>query len=186
MKKALTLILTITIACSLAACSNRQNDNDAAEEQTTITTTAATTTTAPATSTTAVPKEDSSKASQLKKAVQTALGSKEGSEITGDLNHGSFTYKYVREPETMYANERTEEAEKKAQKNAQRLVDEIKSIYPDEITFDRLYAAPIGSGDNGIDSVQYQFFYLNTQNQQLRIFADSDSEISFVECNFTW
>ena len=86
----------------------------------------------------------------------------------------------------MYANEQSEEFEKKAKDNAQKLIDSIKTFYGDKITFDREYTVTIGGGDNGLDSVQYQFFYLNTQNQQIKIYADSDGEISFAECNFTW
>lgn len=182
MKRALVLILAIALCFSFAACSNEK----AQEETTQPTTTAATTTTEPVEKTTAQPSENTAKGNELKAAVLGALENQNGAEISGDLKYGSFTYKYIRDPKIMYEYEQTDELEKKAMDNAQKLIDSIKDYYGDEITFNRLYQAPIGGNDNGLDSVQYQFFYLNTQNQQIKIFADSDGVISFVDCRFTW
>lgn len=187
MKKAFVIVLCSALCLSMAACSSQSESEDTTQAvKTTAPTTAVTTTTEPAVSTTAVPSENIQKGEELKTAVLGALGNENGAEITGDLKYGSFTYKFNREPETVYGEERSEELEEKAKENAQRLVDEISTFYTDDIVFNREYAAPIGNGDNGIDSVQYQFFYLNSQNQQLKIYADSDGTVSYAECGFTW
>ncbi|MCH5320146.1 MAG: hypothetical protein J1E36_00185 [Eubacterium sp.] len=182
MKKVLVLILTIAFCFLFAACSN----DNAQEETTEPTTTTTTTTTEPVEKTTAQPSENTAKGNELKEAVLNALENQNGAEISGDLKYGSFTYKFTRDPEIMYAYEQTEEFETKARDNAQKLIESIEVFYGDEITFDREYAYSIGGGDNGLDSVQYQFFYLNTQNQQIKVFADSDGVISFAQCRFTW
>lgn len=181
MKKILISILVIAFCFLLVSCSNEN-----AQEETTLSTTTATTTTEPVEKTTAQPSENTAKGNELKTAVLDALNNRNGAEISGDLKYGSFTYKFTRGPEVMYAHEQTEEFEIKARDNAQKLIESINAFYGDEITFDREYSSSVGDGDNGLDSVQYQFFYLNTQNQQIKVFADSDGVISFVECRFTW
>lgn len=182
MKKIIALATVMTIALTFYACSNQKS-----EKQTdTQPNTALTTTTEPATSTTAPVNEDSEKGDELKNAVLKGIDESSNGSITGDLSKGSFTYIYSRNPSAVYSNERSDEFEKKATDNADKLVQSIKALYGDEITFDRMYPAQIGTGDNGIDSVRYEFYYLNTQNQQLKIYADSDGMISYAECNFTW
>lgn len=185
MKKISILIISSLICISLAACANEQIQEESTQPITEAAT-AITTTTVPATSTTAPVNKNIKKGEELKMTVLSALDNEENAEVEGELSYGSFTYKFIRDAGVQYANERDEVFEKTAKQNADSLVEEIKELYSDEITFDREYAAPIGSGDNGIDSVQYQFFYLNTQNQQLKIFADSDGTICYAECNFTW
>lgn len=185
MKKLWAIIIVSAICISLAACTKEQPQEENTQPIT-QSTTAITTTTEPATSTTAPPAENTKKGEELRAAVLSALENEENAEIVGNLSYGSFTYKFIRDTKTQYANEREEAFEKTAKQNADSLVAEIKGLYGDEITFDRMYAAPVGNGDNGIDSVQYQFFYLNTQNQQLKVFADSDGTICYSECNFTW
>ncbi|MDE5984514.1 MAG: hypothetical protein K2H13_04595 [Eubacterium sp.] len=185
MKKLLAIAITAAICISLASCTKEQMQEESTQPITQPTT-AITTTTEPATSTTAAPSEDTQKGAKLKTAVLAALDNEEKAIIEGNLSCGSFTYKFIRDAKIQYENERSEEFAKTARQNADSLVEEIKELYGDEITFNREYAAPIGSGDNGIDSVQYQFFYLNTQNQQLKIFADSDGIVCYAECNFTW
>lgn len=182
MKKIVAIILAATVAVTFFACSKEKEQETEKPE----TTTSLTTTTEPATSTTAPVKENSEKASKLKKAVLNGIDESSNGSITGDLSKGSFTYIYSRNPSAVYANERTDEFEKKATDNAEKLVNSIKSLYGDEITFSKMYPAQIGTGENGIDSVRYEFYYLNTQNQQLKIYADSDGTISYAECNFTW
>lgn len=185
MKKVFAIIISTAICISFAACAKEQVQEESTQP-TAQPTTAITTTTEPATSTTAPPSKNSQKGEELKEAVLSALDHNENAAIEGELSYGSFTYKFIRDAEVQYQNERSDEFEQAARQNADSLVEEIKDLYGDEITFDRAYAAPIGSGDNGIDSVQYQFFYLNTQNQQLKIFADSDGVVCYAECNFTW
>lgn len=182
MKKIIALIVVIAVGITFYACS-KQEENDLTEAQPS---TALTTTTEPATSTTAPVNENSEKGDKLKNAVLKGIDESSNGSITGDLSKGSFKYIYSRNPSAVYANERSEEFEKKATDNADKLVQSIKALYGDEITFDRMYPAQIGTGDNGIDSVRYEFYYLNTQNQQLKIYADSDGMISYAECNFTW
>lgn len=182
MKKIIALVVVITIGLTFYACSNEKEQT----AETTENTTSLTTTTEPVTSTTAPVKKDADKGEKLKEAVLKGIGESENGSITGDLSKGSFTYIYSRNPSAVYANERSDEFEKKATDNAEKLVKSIKGLYGDEITFDRMYPAQIGTGDNGIDSVRYEFYYLNTQNQQLKIYADSDGVISYAECNFTW
>lgn len=185
MKRTSAILLCAVICISLISCTNNQQqqetDSPAISQQPTITTT-----TEPSTSTTAPVKEDAFKGEKLKEAVTETLGNKDGAVIDGNLSQGGFTYKFSRDAEAMYADERSAEAQQLARDNADKLIAEIQSFYDDEIAFDRIYASPIGSGDNGIDSVRYEIFYYNTQNQQIKIFADSDGEISFVQCKFTW
>lgn len=182
MKKIVALILVMTVGLTFFACSKEKEQ----ETETTETTTSLTTTTEPVTSTTAPVSEDKEKGENLKKAVLNGIEESSNGSITGDLSKGSFTYIYSRNPSAVYENERSDEFEKKAKENAEKLVESIKNLYGDEITFDRMYPAQIGTGENGIDSVRYEFYYLNTQNQQLKIYADSDGMISYAECNFTW
>jgi uncharacterized protein YxeA len=184
MKKILTCVLIVSLCVGFSACAKEQED--VTTTTTEVSTTAVTTTTEPATSTTAQPKSDEAKGEQLKTSVISALGNQDGAKLDGDLEHGSFTYNYSRSADIIYANERSEEIEQLAKENADNLANVIKEFYSDDITLSRENALQIGSSDNGIDSVQYQFFYTNTQNQQLKIYADSDGIISFVQCNFTW
>lgn len=182
MKKAFSLLLAAALCLTLASCSNRAEE-EVSQEMPTV---SQTTTTDPVTSTTAPAKKNTEKGNTLKKNVLGALGNKKTAKLTGSLAYGSFEYQYSREPEVIYANERSDEFEQRASANAQGLVDKIKSCYNDEIKLDRTYFAQIGDGDNGLDSVRYEFYYINTQNQQLKIFADSDGEISYARCDFTW
>lgn len=182
MKRIFALIIIFMFCFLLAACSKEKDKEETVQpSHTTVTTT-----TEPVQKTTAPPSENTAQGNKLKTAVLDTLKNRKDAEISGDLKYGSFTYKFNREPEIVYAYEQSEELEKKAKDNAQKLIDSIKAFYADEITFDREYTVTIGNGDNGLDSAQYQFFYLNTQNQQIKIYADSDGEISFVDCRFTW
>lgn len=180
MKKVLCIALILAVCLSFFACSKKAEEND------TTSTTAITTTTEPVTSTTAPATENDEKGEKLKEAVLGAIGDSSDGSITGELSYGSFTYIFNRNPSVIYANERSQEFEDKATANAEKLVDSIRSFYGDEIKFDRMYPYQIGGGENGTDSVRYEFFYLNSQNQQLKIYADSDGVISFAECKFTW
>lgn len=186
MKKAITLILTLSLCIVFAACNKTTTDeNTAATEPQSVSLTE--TTTEPIIEkTTAQPKSDSQKGNKLKSAVMSTLGSKENAEISGELEYGKFEYKYNREASVVYANERNDETEKLAADNAQKLADSISNIYNDELRLHSNNAKQIGTGENGIDSVQYQFYYINSQNQLLTIYADSDGEISYADCKFTW
>lgn len=183
MKKLSALILAISICVAFTACSGRA---EVEEDTAPASTTSETTTTEPVTSTMAPAKKDTKKGSELKGKVLSALGNKKGGALKGNIDYGSFEYEYKMEPTALYAYERSEELEQRATKNAQALVEKIKPCYNDEIRLDRMYPAQIGSGDNGIDSVRYEFYYINTQNQQLKIYAASDGEIFYAKCDFTW
>lgn len=179
MKKIVCIALILTVCVSFFACSKKETENNES-------TTSITTTTTPVTSTTAPVSEDKEKGEELKQAVMKSITDSSDGSITGNLETGSFKYIFNRNPAVVYANERSQEFEDKAYENAEKLVAGIKGFYGDEITFDRMYPYEIGTGDNGTDSVRYEFYYLNTQNQELRIYADSDGVVSYVECNFTW
>lgn len=179
MKKVLCIVVTAAICLSFIGCSKKSSQNTAETSQ-------ITTTTEPATSTTAPVKEDKEQGEKLKKAVKNAIDDNSQGSLSGNFETGSFKYIFNRNPSVVYANERSDEFEKLAYKNAEKLVESIKSFYKDEIKFDRMYPNQIGSGENGTDSIRYEFFYINSQNQQLKIYADSDGVISFVQCNFTW
>lgn len=178
MKKSVILIITIIMCISLCACSHNENQ--------------------PPTSTQAVSenetqgsaditaRRDSEKGKRLKSAVAEELGTEDGALLEGDFDTGCFTYKFSRDAQIMYAKERDDAVEAVAKENAQSLVDEISSFYGGEITLKSFEVKQIGSGDNGIDSVQYRFTYVNSQNQQLVIYADSDGVISYADCAFTW
>lgn len=186
MKKAITFILAFSLCVVFAACSK-----DKAEENTNTTEPQSVSATEAATEpivekTTAEPKSDSQKGNELKDIVISTLGSKEDAEISGDLKYGKFVYQYNREAGIVYANERNDETEKLATEHAKKLADSISGLYGDELKLHSSQAKQIGTGENGIDSVQYQFYYINSQNQLLTIYADSDGEISYADCKFTW
>lgn len=180
MKKITALMLTVLICISFAACTktaeNYSNNNTA----TAVSSVSATenTTEQIIEKTTSPPKSDSQKGSELRTAVINTLGNKENAEISGELEYGKFTYKYSRDAGVVYANERDNETEK--------LADSISNMYNDELKLHSNHTKQIGTGENGIDSVQYQFYYINSQNQLLTIYADSDGEISYADCKFTW
>ncbi len=186
MKKAIALVLTLSLCIAFAACSKTTTveNTDTTEPQSVSQTE---TTTEPIIEKTTQPhKSDSQKANELKSTVISTLGNKDGAEISGELEYGKFVYKYNREASVVYANERDDETEKLAINNAQKFADSLSDLYGDELKLHNSHAKPIGTGENGIDSVQYQFYYINSQNQLLVIYADSDGEISYADCKFTW
>lgn len=179
MKKLVCAVLILTFCVSFFACSKKA-------EITETSTTEITTTTKPEEKTTALPSENQEQGEKLKKAVLNSIENSSNASVSGELKFGKFTYSLNRNPAVIYANERSQEFEDKAYENAEKLVKGIKGFYGDEITFDRMYPYEIDGGNNGVDSVRYEFYYLNSQNQQLTIYADSDGVISYAECNFTW
>lgn len=182
MKKAITFLLAIGLCITLTACTNSEaEDTISTEPQTTQS--EPETTKLPEVSTTKAPENDSQKGGELKASVEQTLGD---GEIDGDLSHGSFKFSKKREAAATYAFEHSEDMETRAKTNAEALVSEIKNYYSDSIKLYSFEAEQIGSGENGIDSVRYKFYYINTQNQLLLIYADSDGIISFAECSFTW
>jgi hypothetical protein len=180
MKKLIAILLAGMLCVCASSCAKAQSEDTSTQDTTTTTERQIE---QPIESTTKAPSEDSQKGEKLSASVLSTLG---GSDISGDLSYGSFTYKNNRDAEIVYANERTDELEANAKDNAQKLVDSIKDFYGDEITYYDFIAKEIGSSENGIDSVRYQFYYINTQNQLLTIYADSDAQISYVDCEFTW
>ena len=188
MKKITALMLTALICISCAACTKTAENNSNNNTATAVSSVSATenTTEQIIEKTTSPPKSDSQKGSELRTAVMNTLGNKENAEISGELEYGKFTYKYNRETGVVYANERDNETEKLAADNAQKLADSISNMYNDELKLHSNHTKQIGTGENGIDSVQYQFYYINSQNQLLTIYADSDGEISYADCKFTW
>ncbi len=184
MKKITALMLTALICISFAACTKTAENNSTATAVSSVSATENTTEQI-IEKTTSPPKSDSQKGSELRTSVMNTLGNKENAEISGELEYGKFTYKYNRETGVVYANERDNETEKLAADNAQKLADSISNMY-DELKLHSNHTKQIGTGENGIDSVQYQFYYINSQNQLLTIYADSDGEISYADCKFTW
>lgn len=133
MKKAVTLVLAFSLCVVFAAC-----DKEMAEESTNTTEPQSVSATEAATEpivekTTAKPKSDSKKGNELKETVISTLGNKEDAEISGDLEYGKFVYKYNREADVVYANERNDECEKLAEENAEKLADSISNMYNDEL-----------------------------------------------------
>ncbi|MCM1114928.1 MAG: hypothetical protein NC397_05470 [Clostridium sp.] len=178
MKKIITAFLILTLCLSFAACAKQDKEP--------LTMPPSTEVTDPVESTTKAPHADKEKGKHLKSVVLKTLGSKKEASIEGDIEYGKFTYKYNRDPQVVYANEESEALMSKAADNADALVDQLFVIFDCEINKYNTITNTIGNGDNGIDSVQYQFFYKNTQNQILKIYADSDGVISYVDCSFTW
>ncbi len=185
MKKITALLLTAIICISFAACTKSSEDGESTSEPTSAAATEKTTEKI-IEKTTAQPKSDNQKGEKLKEAVIGTLGNKADADISGELEYGKFIYKYSREASAVYANERNDKTEKLAADNAKKLADSISDIYNDKLTLHSSDAKQIGTGENGIDSVQYQFYYINSQNQLLTIYADSDGEISYADCKFTW
>lgn len=174
--------LAISLSAVLSACSQKNDVRETTQsEPKTIYST-----TQRVTSTTAPPSKSTEKGAQLKKAVLSALGENDF-EITGDTDYGSFEYRLKDADEAeLYKYEQSDEMQEKAEKNAQSLVKKIKALYPDEIKLEGTQAHPVGSGENGIDSVIYIITYTNSQNQELTVRAGSNGEIYYAYCNFTW
>lgn len=182
MKKAVGVVLAIIILICFSACGKNQ------EKPTDITvlTTSEKATTERVEKTTAKPTVNEKKGRKLEASLKEYFSDVDGYSLEGDFNKGGFLYKFNRDAEIVYANERTEAFESNAKSTAKELVDEIKSFYGDEIKLESFEAKEIGNGDNGIDSVVYVATYVNTQNQALVIQLDSDGVISYVKCDFTW
>ncbi len=178
MKKSVALIITIIMCISLCACSHNENQPPTSTQAVTENETQG--------SADITARRDSEKGKRLKSAVAEELGTEDRALLEGDFDTGCFTYKFSRDAQIMYAKERDDAVEAVVKENAQSLVDEISGFYGGEITLNTFEAKQIGSGDNGIDSVQYRFSYVNSQNQQLIIYADSDGVISYADCTFTW
>lgn len=181
MRKALLIVISLLICVLLASCSaekQRENESDAAVPPTTEFAVAPL-----EEKTTKAAQSDKVKAESLKAVITKELGA---NELRGQLDLGSFTYRYSRDAKTVYKFEYMEQCEKKAAENADSFIKALSSVYPDEITKYDYNVKQIGSGENGIDSVRYEFYYKNTQNQLLSIYADSDGTISYADCRFTW
>lgn len=181
MKKILIMVLTLVMCSVLVSCSAKE-----VQENTSDVTAPSTTEFAIAPleeKTTKIPSSDKAKGDSLKTVIIKALGE---NELSGQLDIGSFTYRYSRDAKTVYKFEYMEQTEKKAMENVDSFISVLSSVYPYELTQYDYNVKQIGSGDNGIDSVRYEFYYINTQNQLLSIYADSDGTISYVDCRFTW
>ena len=180
MKKAVCILLTVIIIAVLCACARNENADNA--ETVSVSSSQQQETTDEITTSTTQLNIDDEKSGEL----LVKLGEYfEGGNSTADSD-GTFVYENNREPSVMYAYERDAEHEQEAKDNAEAFVESIADFYPYEITADNFVATQIGDGDNGIDSVRYEAYYTNTQNQSLVIYVDSDTVISYIDCSFTW
>ncbi|MGN1124225.1 MAG: hypothetical protein ACI4RR_07770 [Eubacterium sp.] len=186
MKKVSVICLLTALAISLSAVLSACSQKTEVKETTKAETQTVYSTTQRVTSTTAPVSKSTENGERLKKAVLSALGENDF-EITGDIDYGSFEYRLKDADEAeLYSYEQSDEMQKKAEDNASKLVEKIKTLYPDEISLESSQAHPVGSGDNGIDSVIYIITYTNSQNQELTVRAGSNGEIYYAYCNFTW
>lgn len=183
MKRNILVILTLALCLLLCSCNSNEQAEESTAEAVSEQQTTEEETQLPEESTTKQPEEDEQKGSELKSTLESFFTD---GEITGDFNIGKFTFKNNRDADVVYAYERSDDLEEEASDNAEELVDEISSFYSDEITLYDSVAEQIGSGENGIDSVRYKFYYINEQNQILTIYADSDGVISYADCEFAW
>lgn len=183
MKKISIALIVILICGILTACAGKIEQQESTNPPVTTQSAEQSTTELPTESTTKSPASDPQKGESLKNAVSNQLGS---NGLDGDFPHGKFTYKGNRDIADIYKFEYSEQFEKAARDNVKALVDSVSGMYSDEITLYSFEAKQIGNGENGIDSVRYEFYYINTQNQLLTIYADSDGKISYANCAFTW
>ncbi len=183
MKKTATALIVILMCLMLTACAGKDVQQETTSQAEATQAAAESTTQLPIEKTTKVPASNSQKGEALRKAAEKQLGSKG---LDGDFSYGSFTYKNIRDAADMYRFEYSDQLEKAARKNVDALIDLISEFYSDEITLYSFEAKQIGNGENGIDSVRYEFYYINTQNQLLTVYADSDGTISYADCAFTW
>lgn len=183
MKKMSIVFLAVLLCISFAACSKNAEEKKVTTIEEVVTTTEPVTYSKPEESTTKQPEENPQKSGELKSTIANTLGD---NDLSGNVSYGKFTYRNNRDPKLVYANEHTQKLENKANDNANDFVEKIKDFYGDEIKLDGFIAKEISFGENGIDSVRYEFYYINTQNQILTIYADSDAVISYVDCEFTW
>lgn len=119
------------------------------------------------------------KAEELKNKIKQAAGEEPKAEITVE-DGGYFVYKNIRDAKDIYSQERSVEGEKAAYNTALNLAKELEAYYgklegPVEDFID------IGGGDNGIDSVLYNFYFVNKGRGEIRIQIDSDGVISYIE-----
>ncbi len=180
MKKAICIIITVIIIAVLCACAAKTN-SDGGETATATFSTQQETPSERITSTTAL-NTDEARSGELLDAMNAYF---ESGNSTVEAT-GSFVYENNREPAAMYAYERDSEYEQQAKDNADAFIESIADFYPYEITSEDFVATQIGEGDNGIDSVRYEAYYTNSQNQTLIIYVDSDAVISYIDCSFTW
>lgn len=185
MKKLICVLLTAVVLATLCACANKYEEESQTQPSTSAQASSETSTQR-VTSTTEKISNDDEKGEKLKNSVNAFFGNPEGAEVSGSTSQGSFKYKYIRDAEVIYANEREEKFEQTFQENAKKFVDDISAFYNDEITLETFDAKTIGNDENGIDSVVYYAYYTNTQNQLLEIQGGSDGVINYVNCNFTW
>lgn len=194
MKKFIVLMLSAVMCVTFFACAKnndevKETESSSALDLTSQTerTTQPSTVSLPETSTTAKPNKQKKKAKKVEKQVKEYFSAKD-KEVDGKKN-GGFEYKQENpDPVEMYAQEYSDDALEKAEKNAADFVDSIRENYPDgdKIKHYTTQIKQVGTGDNGVDSVTYLVIYINSQNQELNIHADSNGEIFYVDCKFTW
>lgn len=194
MKKIIAAMLCIVMCSAFCACSKTADSaadttgaGDADLTSQTEPVTEPSTRSMPKVSTTAKAEKNKKKAKNIEKQVEEYF-SADKKEVKSKST-GTFEFKQESlDSGKMYAQEYSDENQKAAEKNAEVFVASIKDNYPDsdKIRHFATDVKQVGTGDNGVDSVTYDIIYLNSQNQKLDIYADSNGEIFYVSCNFTW
>lgn len=177
MKKYFTCTMAIVMIISLSACG-------ASEENSETTTKVATENTTSDVATQKSGDVNEKRAKQLEKSVTDLLGKNENAGIKAQ-SEGTFIYKNIRDATFVYSQERSREYEDKARKTSEEIINVLKQYYG-ALTFQKENAVNIGRGENGVDSVLYNFYYIGKNGGEIRIQIDSDGVVSYIEsgCKF--
>lgn len=186
MKKAVIAVLITVLVLAFCACSAQnketaegntvsQTQQEASEKESEVSETLASSPEG---------KSSEKQAQKLKKDIMEAAENTSGKGMAVYPN-GHFVYLNVRDAQSMYSQERSKEGEETARKLADKIAKATEPYYG-EMKKIKTDIENIGSGDNGIDSVLYNFYYESKNGGQMRIQVDSDGVVSYIEskCSF--
>lgn len=190
MKKTVIAVFIAALFVALCACSAQNKETadvsqtqaaaSQAEEKTTITESEDYQTLASSPE----GKTSEKQAEKLKKEIMELI---ENTSQTGMVTYpnGHFVYIGARDAQSMYSQERSKEGEKKAQKLADSIADATEPYYG-KMTKIKTDIKTVGNGENGIDSVLYNYYYESETGGQMRIQVDSEGVVSYIEskCSF--
>lgn len=190
MKKAVAAVLITLLALAFCACTdqNKETAEKTAGENTVFQTQQdVTEQESEVSETLASSPEGKSSDKQAQKLEKEIMNLVENTSEKGMVSYpnGHFVYLNVRDAQSMYSQERSEEGEKTARNLADKIAEATEPYYG-EMKKIKTDIKNVGSSDNGIDSVLYNFYYESETGGQMRIQVDSDGVVSYIEskCSF--
>lgn len=190
MKKAVVAVLITVLVLTFCACSAQNKESDEKTEtdnpvsQTLQNETEKESEVSETLASSPDGKSSEKQAQKLKKEIMKLAENNSGKGMAVYPN-GHFVYLNVRDAQSMYSQERSEEGEKTAKKLADNIAKATEPYYG-EMKKIKTDIENIGSGDNGVDSVLYNYYYESENGGQMRIQVDSDGVVSYIEskCSF--